>query len=368
MNAKPEHAELARDARLDSLRRTDLLDALPEPYLDRITGMVMRLLKADTALLSLVEADRQFFASHCGLPEPYATTRETPLSHSFCKYVVASNKPLVVPDARLDPLVADNGAVRDLGVISYLGVPVRDSGGRVLGSLCAIGATAHAWTDADVALLQDLAGIVEDEIELRLHARRAIELAEENAVLAREYHHRVKNALAVSASLVKLSAREAVDVDGLVQTSVARLTALASAHDALISHSDNVDLRDLAARLLSPYCGPGVVADLDGPAIGLRHGQVTPICFFLHELATNSAKYGAFSRLGAVAVRWERAGGEVIIAWEERTSWDKANEGFGSRLLEASARQLRGTFHVSRADDTLTVSLRFPAAPGGAGN
>src|SRR3712207_8148537 len=61
--------------------------------------------------LSRSEADRQFFKSAVGLPEPWAARRETPLSHSFCQHVVATGAPLRIEDARQDPLVCDNLAV-----------------------------------------------------------------------------------------------------------------------------------------------------------------------------------------------------------------------------------------------------------------
>ena len=362
MNAKPIDAALTWDERLFALQRTALMDAAPAPQLDRITAFAAQLLDSETALLSFVDAERQFFVSQCGLPEPYATSRETPHSHSFCKYVVTLNQPFVVSDARIDPRVADNGAVRDIGVVSYVGVPVRDRAGRVLGSLCAIGGQPRAWSARDIAALTGLAAIVEDEIELRLEALRAQALAVENGILAREYHHRVKNALAVSAGLVKLSGKDAGSVAELVESASKRLMALANAHDALIVQSDDVDLHDLAMRLLSPYTAADTAADVHGPAIALRHDQVTPICLFLHELATNSAKYGAFSAHGQVRLRWLAPGPVVDLVWEEATANAGAPgpQGFGSKLLDVAARQLGGTCSVVLDGQRLVAKLSFP--------
>jgi GAF domain-containing protein len=181
--------------RLSALQRTELLDTLPELEFDRITRLACRLLGTEVSLLSLVDADRQFFKSSCGLPEPWASARQTPLSHSFCQHVVASRKYLAIKDARADPLVADNLAVPELGVIAYLGVPVLAPNGKILGSLCAIAPEPRAWSKDDIALMQDLSGIVESEIALRENAQHVLELARDNALLAREYHHRIKNAL-----------------------------------------------------------------------------------------------------------------------------------------------------------------------------
>lgn len=153
--------------RLRDLCSTRLLDTLPEESFDRYVRLAKTLLAAPTILISLVEADRQFFKAHDGLPEPYATTRETPLSHSFCQHVVHSQEPLVIFNARTDPLVKDNLAVRDLGVVAYLGVPLRSLGGKVLGSLCALDGQPRIWTPHDIALLTDVAASVSTEIQLR---------------------------------------------------------------------------------------------------------------------------------------------------------------------------------------------------------
>src|SRR5687767_12153776 len=92
-------------ARLEALRQTGLLDSSPEPSFDRLTRLSSKFLNAPVALVSLVDAHRQFFKSSLGLPEPWASRRETPLSHSFCQHVVTSREPLVIEDARVHPLV-----------------------------------------------------------------------------------------------------------------------------------------------------------------------------------------------------------------------------------------------------------------------
>ena len=97
---------IENEARLEALRRTSLLDSPPEEAFDRLTRLATAVLRVPVALVSLVDSDRQFFKSQCGLPEPLASSRQTPLTHSFCKHAVGSREPLVVADARLDPLFA----------------------------------------------------------------------------------------------------------------------------------------------------------------------------------------------------------------------------------------------------------------------
>jgi signal transduction histidine kinase len=163
---------LSDPQRLDALRATGLLDAAPSLDLDRLTRLATLALHVPVALISLVDADRQFFASQCGLPEPWATLRQTPLSHSFCQHVVASGEPLLIRDAREHPLVRDNLAIPDLGVIAYAGVPIVTPDGAVLGSLCAIDTRPRDWTPDYADLLRALSAQVTSELQLIDEARR----------------------------------------------------------------------------------------------------------------------------------------------------------------------------------------------------
>jgi signal transduction histidine kinase/DNA-binding response OmpR family regulator len=174
--------------RLAALARSGLPDSGAEGVFDRVSRLAARLLGAPVALLSLVDERRQFFKSLVGLDGPAANARQTPLSHSFCQHVVTSGAPLVVVDAPHDALVCENPAVRDLGVKAYLGVPVRDPDGFVLGSFCVIDHHARAWTDDDIATLEDLASLVMTELALRREntERQAAELRlrDQNIALA----------------------------------------------------------------------------------------------------------------------------------------------------------------------------------------
>jgi len=134
-------------------------------------------MRVPVALISLVDEHRQFFKSSCGLPEPWASRWETPLSHSFYQEVVRSGAALIVSDARLHPLVRHNRAVAELGVIASARMPSRTGGGHVLGSFCVIDVQPRSWTDDDLEVLAALAGAVMTEIELRgdIAARQRVE-------------------------------------------------------------------------------------------------------------------------------------------------------------------------------------------------
>jgi signal transduction histidine kinase/CheY-like chemotaxis protein/GAF domain-containing protein len=165
-------AELGEAQRLEALRETGLLDSPADETFDAITRQVAAQLGVPVALVSLVDRHRQFFKSFSGLPEPWAGLRETPLTHSFCQYVVSARKPLVVTDAREHPVVMNNLAIPDIGVIAYAGVPLVTSEGYVLGSLCAIDTRPRTWSDEDLLLLRQLAVGVEREIEREMRAKQ----------------------------------------------------------------------------------------------------------------------------------------------------------------------------------------------------
>jgi len=162
------HGQALDDAnRLAALAETGLLDSPAEASFDRFTQLVSMALKCEVSTVSLVDAKRQFFKSATGLPEPYCSLRQTPLSHSFCEHVVTSGKTLRITDSRVDPLVRGNAAVSDLRVIAYLGVPIVTDDGFVLGSLCAISSQPREWTAQDLAILESVAAAVLTEIRLR---------------------------------------------------------------------------------------------------------------------------------------------------------------------------------------------------------
>jgi PAS domain S-box-containing protein len=162
-----DFAVLRQPERLAALRKLALANLEPEEPFDRLTRLATVLFSTPIALITFVTEDRQYFKSSRGLPEPLASLRETPLSYSICQYVVASGEPLIVPDARGDPLLGTNRVVTELGAVAYAGAPLITSGGDCLGTFCVADARPRPWTDEQVAMLRDLAATAVTELELR---------------------------------------------------------------------------------------------------------------------------------------------------------------------------------------------------------
>ena len=168
----PTDALSTRDAlenprRLAALHRAALLDTPADAAFDRLTRLATIVLGVPVSLVSLVDADRQFFKSQQGLPDPWASQRQTPLTHSFCQHVVVRNQPLVIEDARHDPLLRDNRAIDELGVVAYAGFPIMSADGQVIGSFCAIDHHPRRWTETELEVLRELASLAHTELELR---------------------------------------------------------------------------------------------------------------------------------------------------------------------------------------------------------
>jgi GAF domain-containing protein len=172
---------LGDQRRLKALRDAGLLTDTPEEAFDRFTRLAAMIVEVPITLFTVVDDENQYFKSQYGLREPLATTRQTPLSHSFCQYVILSSAPLEVVDAREHPTVKGNPAIEELEVIAYLGVPLITRRGETLGSLCAIDRRPREWTQRDRIVLKDLAAATVTEIELRRVTREAVELAEQLA-------------------------------------------------------------------------------------------------------------------------------------------------------------------------------------------
>ena len=173
-HADPSNATLAalRDRdRLAALRRLVLLDTPATEAFDRLVRLAARVLECPIALLSLIDADRQFFKASFGLPEDLAAARQTPLTHSICQYAVAREDRLVVCDAMVEHWLDDNLAVREFGIRAYAGVPLMSTDGHAIGTLCVADFVPREWTAEQIANLEDLASATVREIRLHVLER-----------------------------------------------------------------------------------------------------------------------------------------------------------------------------------------------------
>lgn len=167
---------LAAEAeRLAALQSYAILDTLPEERFDRLTRLVSRELNVPISAVSLVDSHRQWFKSAVGLD-----ATETPRDIAFCDHAIRSDDVLVVEDATLDTRFLCNPLVTCAPNIRfYAGAPLTTEAGFRLGTLCAIDSQPRKLSERERLLLQDLASIAVDELELGISHARQREHAEE---------------------------------------------------------------------------------------------------------------------------------------------------------------------------------------------
>jgi len=152
----PEQEEL----RVAALHQLGLLDTEPEERFDRITRLAATLFGVPISMVTLIDGDRQWFKSRVGMP-----SMETPRDISLCAHAILGQDPLVVPDALEDDRFADNPLVAgELHGRFYAGVPLFLADGHAVGTLCVIDVKPRQPTEEQMALLRDLASVVEDEL------------------------------------------------------------------------------------------------------------------------------------------------------------------------------------------------------------
>lgn len=155
--------------RLASLRAAELLDTEVEAAFDDLTRLASSICGTPIALVSLVDAHRQWFKSRVGLD-----ATETPRELAFCAHAILDDKVLEVPDAREDPRFRDNPLVTDAPAIRlYAGAPLQGPGGYPIGTLCVIDTAARSLTPAQREQLATLAALGSHLIEARLAQKRA---------------------------------------------------------------------------------------------------------------------------------------------------------------------------------------------------
>ncbi len=155
-------------SRLRSLYELNILDSAQEDAYDRVTRTASRLFDVPIALVTLVDADRQWFKSRCGLD-----ACETHRDISFCGHTILSDEPLVVTDARLDQRFHDNPLVTgEPGIRFYAGHPVQTPDGNRIGTLCLIDREPRSFSSDNLLALVDLAGIIESELTMRVQTTR----------------------------------------------------------------------------------------------------------------------------------------------------------------------------------------------------
>lgn len=150
-------------SRLKALRELGVLFTPAEERFDRITRIAARMLRVPAALVSLVDADVQWFKASHGI-----TLTETPRRIAFCAHAILGDETLVVPDALQDERFHDNPLVTgEPHIRFYAGHPLRAADGSKIGTLCVMDIRPRRLSASDLDVLRALAGWAENELRIR---------------------------------------------------------------------------------------------------------------------------------------------------------------------------------------------------------
>jgi len=224
---------------------------------------------------------------------------------------------------------------------------------------------------------QGIVGRIMFGVFLDVTERKLAEEARE--MLALEMGHRVKNLFAIAAALTMIASRSAATTREMARDLTQRLIALGKAHDlvrpVLSEQKKAARLGDLLAILLAAYDDKGTIGDrihVTVPEVLVGEGSITAMALVVHELATNSLKYGSLSTaVGTLDLTCTTDDDEVDMVWTERggppVHAPKGQVGFGSVLVNRSiCGQLGGTITFNWPRDGVIVTLRIKKARLGA--
>jgi two-component sensor histidine kinase len=201
----------------------------------------------------------------------------------------------------------------------------------------------------------------------QLQLRDHIALQEE---LQRELNHRVKNILANVFAIFHMTMRQSASLEEFKASFEGRLTALSSAHSALVMSAELQTIGEVAELILAPYRSSDLErVTIGGPPLALRRGPAITLALCLHELATNAVKYGALSApRGRVAFKWSREldDGKALLRlhWTERDGPPvsaPSRRGYGTAFLRSAiATGMGGRIELSYLPGGLACEITAP--------
>ena len=232
--------------RLAALHAQCILDTPPEERFDRITRLAIRLFRVPIALVSLVDAERQWFKSCVGLG-----VRETPRELSFCGHAILQADLMVVEDALRDERFQDNPLVVGAPAIRfYAGHPISMGDGLRVGTLCIIDREPRVVSSEDRELLRDLGRMIEEQ----LTAMRLATVDELTGLSNRRGFLTIANhALAMCQRSAQPATLAYLDLDRFKEI-----------NDSLGHATGDEALREFADILLDTYRGSDILGRLGG--------------------------------------------------------------------------------------------------------
>lgn len=351
--------------RLEELESYGILDTEAEDSFDEVTALVKQICDVPVALISLVDADRQWFKSRDGF-EPVQTSIEM----AICAHTILQGDVLEIPDTRADPRTRDNPICTDgaAPIRFYAGAPLISRSGYALGSLCVLDTRPRELTPVQRDALATMARQVMRQLDLRRALRN-------EAILRDEIDHRVKNSLQTVASFIRLymaRARQDETRDAL-QAISRRVNAIAQLHTELYQTSefDMIRLDSYLTRvceLMRGSIGRNVRIRTHLAPVRVDSRKAATLAMIASEFAANSSKH-AFpdGRRGTVTITLRKdADNAIHLVCEDDGIGDQSGtkrretsemSSIGMRLMESAAEQIGGQLTLDTGPDGYRLSL-----------
>lgn len=339
--------------RIKALKKYDILDTPPDGSFDQVTKLAAKLLNMPIALVSLVDTDRIWFKSRYGL-DVLQINRDPGL----CASAILSDEIYLAEDTIIDPRTLANPLVAgEFGLRFYAAVPLKVREGYNLGTLCVLDKNPRCFTEEQKEILESLAKIVIDQLELRLAARTAIYT--QNQMLS-IYAHDMKNPLStmvLAAELIKEEKNDMQAIEGMCnriinagkKTTKVINDLLESAHreaNEIILRFSKVDftnlIKDVVAtnQILANKKNQKVQLNIEAhPLVLANEDKLTEIT---DNLINNAIKYSQKNKNITITIK-ERNGKAILEVQDEGaglTEEDKEN--LFQRFTRLSARPTGG--------------------------
>ncbi|GAC1422941.1 MAG: HWE histidine kinase domain-containing protein [Burkholderiaceae bacterium] len=369
----PKHTDYLRE----KLALQDLAQQVagdPDQVLSHLSELAIQLCGATSAGISLLEENPApgIFRWHYlrGTLSRFEGAT-TPRDFSPCGICLDLKKPMLAchPE-RYYTWIVDAGitAAEVLLVPLYLGAELP------LGTLWVVSDYKGTFDSGHARVMTELAAFAGMVVRILRFDQQLKQALEQQVILTKEMNHRVKNLFAIADGMIRMTARTTSTPDEMARVLSDRLHALADA-TALVRRgfagrkksSRGADLTALINTIISPHRTLQQIV-VDGPPVELGDRTVNSIALILHELATNSAKYGCLKvDNGSLHIAWKVMDQLLVLNWSEfggpSVETVPAKTGFGTTLLTSTVTgQLGGTFHYNWLEQGLALSITIPMA------
>lgn len=223
------------------------------------------------------------------------------------------------------------------------------------------------WTTQDLFVAKNAIETFKKYIQIEIDKeKKEVSESERLKILVKELNHRVRNILALVKSVSKQTASKEKSIESYVLALEKRITALADVNNMLTESSfGSINLKKILVKELSPFDLSDKNYEIKGPSIELASSVAPIIVLVLHELTTNSAKYGSLSsENGKLTVSWHTSENDIFIFWKEENGPKVTipkHKGFGRTIIEnAIGYEFGGSSLMNFKESGLEVTIQIP--------